>query len=212
MSILNEISSWLQQGRAPKVKACVQQALDEGIPANEILENGLLDGMNIIGQKFKNNEVFVPEVLIAARAMTKGIETLRPHLVADGVEEKGTVILGTVKGDLHDIGKNLVRMMMEGKGLKVVALGVDVTVEAFLDAAREHNAQVVACSALLTTTMGEMRNVVEALKASEMSGKVKVMVGGAPITQAFCDQIGADHFTPDAASAAEVALELCGAC
>lgn len=212
MSILAEISSWLQQGRAPKVKACVQQALDEGIPAGEILENGLLDGMNIIGQKFKNNEVFVPEVLIAARAMTKGIEVLRPFLVEDGVEEKGTVVIGTVKGDLHDIGKNLVRMMMEGKGLKVVDLGVDVPVETFLDAAREHNAQVVACSALLTTTMGEMRNVVDAIRASEMSGKVKIMVGGAPITQAFCDQIGADRYTADAANAADVALELCTAC
>ena len=170
----------------------------------------LLDGMNIIGQKFKNNEVFVPEVLIAARAMTKGIEMLRPLLVADGIEEKGTVIIGTVKGDLHDIGKNLVRMMMEGKGLKVVDLGVDVSVEAFLEAAREHNAQVIACSALLTTTMGEMRNVVGAVRASEMGSKVRVMVGGAPITQAFCDQIGADRFTPDAASAAEAALEAQG--
>ena len=209
MSILNEISSWLQQGRVPKVKACIQQALDEGIPAGEILENGLLDGMNVVGQKFKNNEVFVPEVLIAARAMTKGVEVLRPLLVADGIEEKGTVIIGTVKGDLHDIGKNLVRMMMEGKGLKVVDLGVDVSAEAFLAAAREHNAQIIACSALLTTTMVEMRNVVEAVAASEMNGKVRVMVGGAPITQAFCDQIGADRYTPDAASAAEAALELC---
>ena len=211
MSILNDISSWLQQGRAPKVKACVQQALDEGIPAGDILEQGLLDGMNIIGQKFKNNEVFVPEVLIAARAMTKGIVLLRPHLVADGVEEKGTVVIGTVKGDLHDIGKNLVRMMMEGKGLKVIDLGVDVPVEKFLDAARENNAQIIACSALLTTTMGEMRSVVEALEASEMKGKVKIMIGGAPITQAFCDQIGADKFTADAASAAEAALAICTA-
>ena len=194
------------------MKACVQQALDEGIPAGEILENGLLDGMNIIGQKFKNNEVFVPEVLIAARAMTKGIEMLRPLLVADGIEEKGTVIIGTVKGDLHDIGKNLVRMMMESKGLKVVDLGVDVSAEAFLNAAREHNAQVIACSSLLTTTMGEMRNVVEAVGASEMNGKVRVMVGGAPITQAFCDQIGADCYTPDATSAADAALALCTAC
>jgi len=211
MGILDEISSWLQQGRAPKVKECVQQALDAGLSASEILENGLLDGMNIIGQKFKDNEVFVPEVLIAARAMTKGIETLRPYLMADGVEEKGTVIIGTVKGDLHDIGKNLIRMMMEGKGLKVVDLGVDVPVETFLDAAREHNAQVVACSALLTTTMGEMRGVVEAIRASEMNGKVKIMVGGAPVTQAFCDQIGADCYTTDAATAAEAALKLCAA-
>ena len=209
MSILNEISSWLQQGRAPKVKACVQQALDEGIPAEQILNEGLLDGMNIIGQKFKNNEVFVPEVLIAARAMTKGTEVLRPYLVQAGVEEKGTVIIGTVKGDLHDIGKNLVRMIMEGKGLKVIDLGVDVSVEAFMEAARENNAQIIACSALLTTTMGEMKSVVEAVEASELKGQVKVMVGGAPITQAFCDNIGADVFTADAASAADAALAIC---
>lgn len=211
MSVLNEISSWLQQGRAPKVKACVQQALDEGIPAAEILEQGLLEGMNVIGAKFKNNEVFVPEVLIAARAMSKGVEVLRPYLVEDGVEEKGTVVLGTVKGDLHDIGKNLVRMMMEGKGLKVIDLGVDVSVDQFLDTARENDAQIIACSALLTTTMGEMRDVVEAVAASELKDKVKVMIGGAPITQAFCDQIGADRYTPDAATAAEVALSLCTA-
>ena len=211
MSILNDISSWLQQGRAPKVKACVQQALDEGIPASEILEQGLLDGMGIIGQKFKNNEVFVPEVLIAARAMSKGVEVLRPHLVEDGVEEKGTVVLGTVKGDLHDIGKNLVRMMMEGKGLKVIDLGVDVPVEKFLDAARENDAKIICCSALLTTTMGEIRSVVEAVEASELKGKISIMVGGAPVTQSYCDQIGASRYTADAATAAEVALELCTA-
>ncbi|MCI9483097.1 MAG: cobalamin-binding protein [Clostridiaceae bacterium] len=211
MSILSEISSWLQQGRAPKVKACVQQALDEGIPAADILEQGLLDGMGIIGQKFKNNEVFVPEVLIAARAMSKGVEVLRPHLVEDGVEEKGTVVLGTVKGDLHDIGKNLVRMMMEGKGLKVIDLGVDVPVEKFLDAARENDAKIICCSALLTTTMGEMRSVVEAVEASELKGKVSIMIGGAPVTQSFCDQIGASRYTADAATAADVALDLCTA-
>ena len=211
MSILNDISSWLQQGRAPKVKACVQQALDEGIPAGEILEKGLLDGMGIIGQKFRNNEVFVPEVLIAARAMSKGVEVLRPHLVEDGVEEKGTVVLGTVKGDLHDIGKNLVRMMMEGKGLKVIDLGVDVPVEKFLDAVRENDAKLICCSALLTTTMGEMRSVVEAVEASELKGKISIMVGGAPVTQSYCDQIGASRYTADAATAAEVALELCTA-
>jgi corrinoid protein of di/trimethylamine methyltransferase len=211
MSTLNDISTLLQQGRAPKVKAAVQQALDEGIPAGEILENGLLAGMNEIGRKFKNGEVFVPEVLLSARAMTRGIETLRPLLVADGVEEKGTVVIGTVKGDLHDIGKNLVRMMMEGKGLHVVDLGVDVPADAFLSAAREHNAQVIACSSLLTTTMEEMRSVVEAVHASELDGKVRVMIGGAPVTQAFCDQIGADCFTSDAATAAEAALALCTA-
>ena len=175
---LNEISEWLQKGRAPKVKAAVTKALEEGIPASEILEDGLLAGMDIIGQKFKNNEVFVPEVLVAARAMNRGVEILRPYLVEDGVETKGTVILGTVKGDMHDIGKNLVRMMMEGKGLEVIDIGVDVPTESFLDAAREHNAKLICCSALLTTTMGEMKNVVDAVKASEMNGKVKIMIGG----------------------------------
>ena len=206
---LNEISEWLQKGRAPKVKAAVTKALEEGIPASEILEDGLLAGMDIIGQKFKNNEVFVPEVLVAARAMNRGVEILRPYLVEDGVETKGTVILGTVKGDMHDIGKNLVRMMMEGKGLEVIDIGVDVPTESFLDAAREHNAKLICCSALLTTTMGEMKNVVDTVKASEMNGKVKIMIGGAPITQTFCEQIGADCYTPDAASAAEVALKFC---
>ena len=206
---LNEISEWLQKGRAPKVKAAVTKALEEGIPASEILEDGLLAGMDIIGQKFKNNEVFVPELLVAARAMNRGVEILRPYLVEDGVETKGTVILGTVKGDMHDIGKNLVRMMMEGKGLEVIDIGVDVPTESFLDAAREHNAKLICCSALLTTTMGEMKNVVDAVKASEMNGKVKIMIGGAPITQTFCEQIGADCYTPDAASAAEVALKFC---
>lgn len=206
---LSEISSFLQQGRAAKVKECVQQALDEGIPTEEILEKGLMDGMNTVGQDFRQNKVFVPEVLIAARAMTKGIEVLRPHLVAEGIEEKGAVVIGTVKGDLHDIGKNLVHMMMEGKGLRVIDLGVDVSVEQYLDAAQEHNADVIVCSALLTTTMSEMKAVVDAVKASPLAGKVKVMIGGAPVTQAYCDVIGADCYTPDAASAADAALAFC---
>lgn len=141
--------------------------------------------------------------------MTKGIELLRPYLVTEGVEEKGTVVIGTVKGGLHDIGKNLVRMMMEGKGLEVIDLGVDVPVEKYLDAARENNVNIIACSPLLTTTMTEMREVVEAVKASELNGKVKIMIGGAPITQAFCNSIGADCYTPDAASAADAALAIC---
>lgn len=208
-TLLSEISSFLQQGRAAKVKECVQQALDEEVPTEEILEKGLMDGMNTVGQDFKQNKVFVPEVLIAARAMAKGIEVLRPHLVAEGIEEKGTVVMGTVKGDLHDIGKNLVHMMMEGKGLKVIDLGVDVSVEQYLDAAQEHNADVIVCSALLTTTMSEMKAVMDAVKASPLAGKVKVMIGGAPVTQAYCDIIGADCYTPDAASAADAALAFC---
>ena len=209
MSIFNDISTSLQKGDAKTVTALVQQCIDQGIPAHDILSEGLMAGMAVVGEKFKNNEIFVPHVLVAARAMNMGAALLKPLLAADGVQATGKVCIGTVKGDLHDIGKNLVRMMMEGKGLKVIDLGVDVPVEKFLEAARENDAQIIACSALLTTTMGEMRNVVDAVEASELKGKVKVMIGGAPITQAFCDQIGADKFTADAASAAEVALAIC---
>lgn len=212
MECLGEISALLQRGRMPKVKELVQVALDEGISPKEILEEGLLSGMNIIGQKFKNNEVFVPEVLIAARAMNGGVEILKPYLVEAGVETKGTVVIGTVKGDLHDIGKNLVKMMMEGKGMEVIDLGVDVAPETYIAAAKEHNASIIACSALLTTTMGEMKNVVDQVKADgELSGKVKIMIGGAPVTAAFCESIGADCYTSDAASAADAALEFCQA-
>ncbi len=209
MSVLNEISSFLQQGRTPKVKELVQQAIDEGIGAKQILEEGLLSGMGIVGAKFKNNEVFVPEVLIAARAMNAGVEVLKPLLAASGVESKGKVVLGTVKGDLHDIGKNLVKMMMEGKGLEVIDIGTDVPTEKFVEAALESGAKIIACSALLTTTMGEMKNVVDLVKEKGLD--VKVMVGGAPITQNYCDSIGADAYTPDAASASDVALSLCQA-
>ncbi len=207
MEILNDISTLLQQGRAPKVKEKVQEALDQGISAKDILEEGLLSGMSVIGEKFKNNEVYVPEVLIAARAMNAGVALLKPYLVDAGVEAKGTVVIGTVKGDLHDIGKNLVKMMMEGKGLNVVDLGVDVSAEQFVSAAKENNADIIACSALLTTTMTEMKNVVDAVKAESLD--VKVMVGGAPVTQNFCDSIGANSYTPDAASAADAALAFC---
>ncbi len=205
--MLKDISTLLQQGRAPKVKEKVQEALDQNIPAKDILEKGLLDGMGVIGEKFKNNEVYVPEVLIAARAMNAGVAILKPYLVEAGVESKGTVVIGTVKGDLHDIGKNLVKMMMEGKGLNVVDLGVDVSAEQFVAAAKENNANIIACSALLTTTMTEMKNVVDAVNAENLD--VKVMVGGAPVTQSFCDSIGAAAYTADAASAADAALAFC---
>jgi methanogenic corrinoid protein MtbC1 len=208
--LLNEISTWLQKGRTPKVKELVTQALEENIPASVILEEGLLAGMSVIGEKFKNNEVFVPEVLIAARAMNGGVALLKPYLTEAGVTTKGTVVIGTVKGDLHDIGKNLVRMMMEGKGLNVIDLGVDVSPEAFVAAAKENNANIICCSALLTTTMVEMKNVVDMVAADpEISGKVKVMIGGAPVTEAYCQSIGADRYTSDAASAADAALEIC---
>lgn len=209
MVLLEEISTFLQQGRTPKVKMLVQQAIDEGLKPQDILENGLIAGMNVIGEKFKNNQVFVPEVLIAARAMNAGIGLLRPLLVSSGVQSKGTAVIGTVKGDQHDIGKNLVKMMMEGKGLQVIDLGVDVSAEKFYESAVEHQAQLVCCSALLTTTMGEMKRVVDLFQEKGMRDQVKIMIGGAPVTQNYCDTIGADCYTPDAASAAEAALGFC---
>ncbi len=209
MGILDDISINLQQGKAKVVKELVQKAIDEGIDAQTILDEGLLAGMSIIGGKFKNNEVYVPEVLIAARAMNTGSALLKPLLISSGVKAKGKVVLGTVKGDLHDIGKNLVRMMMEGKGLEVYDIGIDVPADKFIEKAKEVDAQIIACSALLTTTMPEIKNVVEAIEKAGMRNKVTIMIGGAPVTDAFCKQVGADIYTPDAASAAEEAAKVC---
>lgn len=208
MELFDQISQNLQAGKAKIVKGLVQQAIDEGLPAQQILEEGLLSGMNVIGEKFKNNEIFVPEVLVAARAMNMGAGLLKPLLAQGDVQSGGKVCIGTVKGDLHDIGKNLVKMMMEGKGLEVVDLGTDVSPETFVKTAQEQNCQVICCSALLTTTMGVMEDVVKAAEEAGIRGKVKIMVGGAPVTQAFCDQIGADTYTADAASAADAAVAL----
>lgn len=168
--------------------------------------------MNIIGEKFRNNEVFVPEVLVAARAMNMGSQLLKPLLAADGVKSSGKVCIGTVHGDLHDIGKNFVKMMMEGKGLQVIDLGTDVAPETFIKTAKEEGCQVICCSALLTTTMHVMEDVVKAAEAAGIRDQVKIMVGGAPITQEFCTQIGADVYTQDAASAADAAVKLCATC
>lgn len=206
MEILQNISQSLQKGKAKEVKAMVQEAIDAGIPAEKVLNQGLLDGMSIVGVKFKNNEVYVPDVLIAARAMKAGTEILKPLLVADGVQAVGRAVLGTVKGDLHDIGKNLVGMMLEGKGIEVIDVGTDVDADQFIAAAIEHDAKLICCSALLTTTMGEMKSVVEAAEAAGIRDKVTIMVGGAPVNDAFASSIGADIYTPDAASAAEAAL------
>lgn len=205
---LEAISEALQKGRKNDVEALVQELIDAGTPAKEILEGGLMAGMDVVGRQFKANEIYVPEVLIAARAMTAGITLIKPLLVKDAVEPKGTVVIGTVKGDLHDIGKNLVKMMMEGKGFNMIDVGTDVSAEQFLAAAVEHNAQIICCSALLTTTMTEMKNVVARLEGAGLRDKIKIMVGGAPITQEYCDSIGADAYSSDAASAAERALEL----
>lgn len=208
---MQEISLKLQAGKAKEVKALVQQAIDEGVSAKVILEEGLLSGMSVIGEKFKNNEVFVPEVLVAARAMNMGASLLKPLLAEAGVTASGKACIGTVKGDLHDIGKNLVKMMMEGKGIEVVDLGTDVSPESFVQTAIDQNCQIICCSALLTTTMGVMEDVVTAAKTAGIREKVKIMVGGAPVTDAFCQRIGADAYTPDAASAADQAVAFCRA-
>ena len=210
--ILSEISLQLQAGKAKIVKTLVQQAIDEGFSPQQILQDGLLDGMGVIGEKFKNNEVFVPEVLLAARAMNMGAALLKPLLVEQGMRACGKVCIGTVKGDLHDIGKNLVKMMMEGKGLEVIDLGTDVEPETFAETAIAEHCQVICCSALLTTTMGVMEDVIRAVEAAGIRDRVRIMVGGAPVTEAFCTQIGADAYTPDAAYAAEVAVQLCADC
>jgi corrinoid protein of di/trimethylamine methyltransferase len=211
MSILNDISENLQRGKAKIVKELVQQAIDEGIPVQQILDEGLLAGMNVIGEKFKNNEVFVPEVLVAARAMNMGAALLKPLMSEAGVTAVGKVCIGTVQGDLHDIGKNLVKMMMEGKGIEVIDLGTDVAPETYVQTAIDQNCQIICCSALLTTTMGVMEEVVKKAKDAGIRDKVKIMIGGAPVTQTFCDQIGADCYTPDAASAADAAVAMCQA-
>lgn len=209
MSRIQEIDQLIQQGRGKKVCETIQTAMDEGISAADILREGMLPAMSAIGEKFKNNEVFVPEVLVAARAMNMGMALLKPYMADCGIEPAGTAVIGTVRGDMHDIGKNLVKMMIEGKGLRVVDLGVDVSPEKFLEAAEENHADIICCSALLTTTMGEIKNILAYLEARNVRGKYKVMIGGAPVSQSYCDAIGADYYTPDAASAADVAYQIC---
>lgn len=209
MELLNEISLEMQKGKAKNVKALVQQAIDEGISARDILEKGLLSGMDVIGGKFKNNEIFVPDVLVAARAMNMGAALLKPLLSEEGIQSTGKVCLGTVKGDLHDIGKNLVKMMMEGKGLEVIDIGIDAPAEKFIETAVNEKCQIIACSALLTTTMNEMKEVVLAAEKAGIRDKVKIMIGGAPVTEAFCKTIGADSYTADAATAADIAAQFC---
>ena len=208
MAILEEISMYLQQGRARNVKKLVEQALEEGLSPHSILEEGLMSGMNIIGQKFKDNEVFVPEVLVSARAMNMGMDALKPYLMQENAKPAGKVVIGTVKGDLHDIGKNLVKLMLESKGFEVIDAGVDVSAEQFVEKAIENDADIISCSALLTTTMLEMRRVVEVAIEKGIRDRVKIMIGGAPVTQKYCTEIGADGYTSDAVSAAEMALEL----
>ena len=209
--VLAKISEMLQKGKRKDVAKLCQQAIDEGLEANEILTGGLLAGMDVVGAKFKANEIFVPQVLVSARAMKAGSEVLKPYLAGEESTGKGKIVMGTVQGDLHDIGKNLVIMMFEGKGFEVVDLGVDVAPEKFVQAAIDENADIIGMSALLTTTMPMMAEVVKAAEEAGIRDKVKIMVGGAPVTQEFADSIGADAYTEDAPSAAEKAVEFVSA-
>ena len=199
-----EISELLQKGKAKEIVTVVEQALGSGAAPAEILERGLISGMNVVGGKFSKGEIFVPEVLIAARAMNRASAALKPALAEAGVKSVGQAIICTVKGDLHDIGKNLVRMMIEGKGIEVIDLGVDCPIEKIVDTVQSSEAKVLCLSALLTTTMMGQKDVIDALKEKGLRGGIKIMVGGAPVTQSYADEIGADAYTPDAATAAEV--------
>ena len=206
MADLQGIAEAVIRGDRDAVGSMTQAAVDEGVSAEQIINEGLIAGMGVVGTKFKANEFYVPEVLIAARAMHAGMAIIKPLLAESGVQPRGTIAIGTVKGDLHDIGKNLVIMMLEGAGFAVVDAGVDVAPERFVALAQEHNAKIVGLSALLTTTMPSMKGAVEAIRAAGVPAKV--IIGGAPVTQAYCDAIGADGYSPDAASAAELATRL----
>ena len=205
MSKMDEVFDLVVRGKSKLIAAAVQEALDEGNAAPDVLDN-MIKAMGVVGEKFKNNEIFVPEMLVAARAMKKGVDVLKPHLAGGSAGVAGKMIIGTVAGDLHDIGKNLVAMMIESAGFEVIDLGVDVPVEKFIEAVRENpDVKVVGVSALLTTTMPAMKETVEALNKEDFR---KIMVGGAPITPEFAEEIGADAYTADAASAAQVAKSL----
>jgi len=199
--MLNEIREALFQGKKAQVEGLVAKALSSGMPAAVILNEGLIMGLEKVGVMFKNDEIFIPEVLVAARAMNAGMAILEPFLIKEKIEPRGTVVIGTVKGDLHDIGKNLVAMMLRGSGYKIIDLGTDVTAEKFVEAARIHNAGIIALSALLTTTMGQMKNVIECLRSSCL--KTAVIIGGAPINRDYANKITAEGYAPDAASAVD---------
>ena len=206
MSKIQEISAAVEYGKMKAVAGLVEEALAEGIPAEDILNKGMIEAMSSVGEKFKSGEIYVPEMLVAARTMKKGIEVLTPTLKSRGVEPIGKLIIGTVEGDLHDIGKNLVAMMIEGAGFEVIDLGVEVSPDKFIEALKENpDVKIVALSALLTTTMPIMKEAINAIKASGLNSKAKIMIGGAPITQAFANEIGADGYAGDAASAAVLA-------
>jgi 5-methyltetrahydrofolate--homocysteine methyltransferase len=210
MDELKEIAENLIEGEVDKVKELIQAALDRGIEAEKILNEGLIAGMNTIGEQFKSEEIYLPEVLFAARAMKAGMDIVEPLLLSSGAEPKGKIILGTVKGDVHDIGKNLVAVMLKGAGFEVIDVGVDTNAEKFIDAAREQGARLIGMSALLGTTMQSMQTTIEALEAAGLKGQIKTMIGGAIVTQSFADKIGADGYAPDAGSAVDKARELLG--
>lgn len=208
MTIIEEISEAIEKGKVKIVKELVPAAIEQGHSAQEILNDGLLHGMSIVGDRFTRNEAFVPEVLVSARAMNKGTELLKPLLAAEGSQPIGKVCIGTVQGDLHDIGKNLVKLMLESKNIEVIDLGVDVPPEKFVQTVIDEKCDICCCSSLLTTTMPMMEEVVKAMKAAGIRDQVKIMVGGAPVTQGYCDQIGADYYTDDGASCANKAKEI----
>lgn len=208
MTIIEEISEAIEKGKVKIVKELVPAAIEQGHSAQEILNDGLLHGMSIVGDRFTRNEAFVPEVLVSARAMNKGTELLKPLLAAEGSQPIGKVCIGTVQGDLHDIGKNLVKLMLESKNIEVIDLGVDVPPEKFVQTVIDEKCDICCCSSLLTTTMPMMEEVVKAMKAAGIRDQVKIMVGGAPVTQEYCDQIGADYYTDDGASCANKAKEI----
>ncbi|NOR21126.1 MAG: cobalamin-binding protein [Candidatus Aminicenantes bacterium] len=204
MKILKEIAVNVENGDSVSVKELTKTALSQKIAAEEILNNGLVKGMDVIGIKFKNNEVFIPEVLIATRAMKAGMDIIRPFLTNERVKPKAKIVMGTIKGDLHDIGKKIVGMMLEREGYEIVDIGIDVPKEKFIKAIKKENPDIIGMSALLTTTMAYMREVIEAVEKAKLKQNVKIIIGGAPITQAFADEIKADGFAPEAASAVEL--------
>jgi len=208
MEILKDIADEVEQGHSDTVKELIKRALSQEISAEEILYKGLVVGMDIISEKFKNNECFIPEVLVAAKSMNIGLEIIKPLLAEANVKSQGKVVMGTVKGDLHDIGKNIVAMMLQGAGFEVIDCGADVPKEKFLDAVKNEQADVVGMSALLTTTMLYMKEVIEVLKNEGLRQKVKVIIGGAPVTESYAKTIGADGYAPDAASAVDLTKRL----
>lgn len=208
MTIFEKIANEVQKGNSETVEALVKEALSPGTPAEKILNEGLVEGMNVVSEKFKNNECFIPEVLVSAKAMNIGLEILKPHLAEANVKSLGKVVVGTIQGDLHDIGKNIVAMLLQGAGFEVVDLGADIPIDRFVEFAKNEEADIVGISALLTTTMTNMKAVIEGLKDAGLRGDVKVLIGGAPVTQAYADQIEADGYAPDAASGVDVARKL----